>query len=288
MRKFISILGLLLLVSWIFHSCGKEPRFIGIKNAKIMGIQDSLLLFDLDYVAFNPNKVLTKLKSSTIDVYFKNQWVGNAKISEMVSLSANDTIALPVKCALSLNKLHSFYTELIAADSAVFELRGHNKIGISLLYVNNKVAQEIRLNTKSYFEDEVRRSLNANQAFTVENFSIVRMPGLNESEFEMKILIQNTLPIDYVLENMTLGFYPESGNENIATWQLQEPLLQKAMSETKLPVSVKVNHLNLLMSSKLSWLTSQSAKFKLIGMMKVNISGKTFEIPITDFVTLGM
>jgi hypothetical protein len=42
------------------------------------------------------------------------------------------------------------------------------------------------------------------------------------------------------------------------------------------------------MSSKLSWLTSQSAKFKLIGMMQVNISGKTFEIPINDFVTLGM
>ena len=34
MRKFISILGLLLLVSWIFHSCGKEPRFIGIKTQK--------------------------------------------------------------------------------------------------------------------------------------------------------------------------------------------------------------------------------------------------------------
>lgn len=287
MRKFINILGLLLVVSLVFHACGKEPRFIGIKNAKIIGIQDSLLLFDLDYVAFNPNRVSAKLKSSDIDVYFKNQWVGIGKIREVVSLSANDTVELPVKCAVSLNKLHSFYTELIAADSAVFELRGHNKIGISLLNINNKVAQEIHLNTKSYFEDEVRKSLNENSVFSVLNFSMNRFLGLNESEFEMKILIKNTLPIDYVLEDMALGFFPESGDENIATWQLQETLLQKALTETSLPVSVKVNHFNLMLNSRLSWLTTQSAKFRLVGEMKVNISGKSFEIPINDFVTVS-
>ncbi|MBU2526938.1 MAG: LEA type 2 family protein [Bacteroidetes bacterium] len=288
MRKLISILGLLLVVSSVFQACGKEPRFIGIQHAKIIGIKDSLLLFDLDYIAFNPNRVSAKLKSSTIDVYFRKQWVGTGTIQETVALPANDTVALPVKCTVSLNKLHAFYSELIAADSAVFELRGHNKIGISLLSINNKVAQEIHLNTKSYFEDEVRRSLNANRVFSVQNFSMSRFPGLNESEFEMKILIKNTLPIDYVLEDMSLGFFADSGGENLATWQLQTPLFQKALTETSLPVSVKVNHFNLLKSSKLSWLTSQSAKFKLVGKMKVNISGKSFDIPIDDFVTFGM
>lgn len=284
MRKISLYLSfcLLVLVGVILYSCGKEPQFIGLKNAKITGLQDSLLLFDLDYVAYNPNNIKTRLKSSEVAIYYRNQWVGSGSISQGLSLPANDTITAAVNCKVSLNQLHSFYPELMASDSAVFELRGFNKIGLSLLNIHNKVNQQIRLNTKSYFEEEVRKNLNTHKSFSIQKLSVNSLPGLSESEFVMEVLIQNTLPFDYVLEDLALEFLPEGNEEHFATWQLREPLIQKAQSETALPVRVKVNHLNMLKNAKLSWLMTQSAKFRVSGTMKILIAGKSFQIPVND------
>lgn len=288
MKRFIAAIGRLLLVMGVLYSCGKAPEFIGIKNAKIIGLQDSLLLFDLDYVAFNPNKINTKLKSSEVDIYYKNRWVGSGSISQAMSLSANDTIVAPVHCRVSLHQLHAFYPELIATDSAVFEMRGLNKIGFALLNLNNKVNQQISLNTKTYFDEEVRKNLNANKSFSIQKLSMTSLPGLNESAFDMEILIKNTFPFDYILEEMNLKFSPEGNTESLAEWQLQEPLNQKAQSTTALPVKVKVNPMNVFKNSKLSWFMTQSAKFKVAGMMKISISGKVFEIPVSDVVSVGL
>lgn len=290
MRKTPILLSLCLviLMGIVLLSCGKAPQFIGLKNAEIVGLQDSLLFFNLDYVAFNPNKVNTKLKSSDVDIYYKNQWVGNGSITQGMSLPANDTIVAPVKCKVSLNQLQAFYTELMATDSAVFELRGLNKIGFALLNFNNKVDKEISLNIKSYLEDEIQRRLNSKKSFSIQKLAMTSLPGLTESAFDMEILIQNTLPFDYVLEDITLQFTPENNEEILATWQLEEPLTQKAQTETTLPVSVKVNPLIILKNSKLSWLLSQSAKLKVSGVIKISLAGNVFEIPISDVVAVGL
>lgn len=288
MRKIIGGTALLFLLLAVLYSCGKPPEFIGLKNAKIIGLQDSLLLFDIDYIAFNPNRVTTKLKSSEIDVYYKNQWVGSGTISQAMSLPANDTIIAPVKCKLSLNKLHEFYPELMKANSAIFELRGFNKIGFAMLNLNNKVNQQISLNTRLYFEEEVRRNLNANKGFRIQKLAMSSLPGLGESAFNMEILIENALPFDYVIEDLVLQFIPENKQDILASWQLKEPLVQLAQSETSLPVNVTVNHLNVLKNSQLSWFFTQSAKLRVIGKMQVLVAGKSFEIPLNEIVAVGL
>lgn len=290
MRKISLYLSfcLLVLVVVLLYSCGKEPQFIGLKNAKITGLQDSLLLFDLDYVAYNPNNIKTQLKSSDVAIYYRNQWVGSGSISHGLSLPANDTITAAVNCRVSLYQLHKFYPELMASDSAVFELRGFNKIGLSLLNIYNKVDQQIRLNTKSYFEEEVRKILNSQKSFSIQKLSIYSLPRLSESEFALEVLIQNTLPFDYILEDLNLKILSEGNSESLAAWQLSEPLTQKAKSETALPVRVKVNHLNMIKNAKLSWLQTQSAKLRVTGTMKILIAGKSFEIPVNDMVAIAL
>ncbi len=280
---FISLVLLVVLIS-----CNTKPEFIGINNISIEGLKDTVMLVKMDYIVYNPNNVKTKLRQSSMDLFYRDTLVGKGYLDEQITLSPNDTIKVPVRCEVSLAKLSRFYPYLLQSDSTVFTIRGESKIGFLLNSFTIDIDDKIYLNTKKIIKEEINKNLGVSENFKIKTILVNKLPTLSQTNFNIKIEAKNNLSFDYQIEDMQLQFYIDTKDTPIAKWKLEYPIKQKAHNTTQISIDVMVDNFNTLKQTKLSWFIKRKADFIIIGKAQIKIKEYTFTVPINDKMAMDI
>jgi len=274
------IIGLMLV---LMYSCSKKPTFIKIDNVIVNGIKDSLMEVGMDYVVYNPNNVKTKLKQSGMSLYYKDVLVGEGYLNNEISLEANDTIRVPVLCNIQLDKLSTFYPEMLYSDATAFNIKGENKIGFLLNSFTIDVDETIYLNTKEIIKKEINKNLGNSDNFRIKTISVNSLPTINKTNFKVIIEAKNNLSFDYKIQQMELQFYLDSkAIEPVASWTQDKVISQKAFQNTDIPIEVAVDNFNTLKNSKISMLFKKRIDFIVVGEVQIKIQEYVFNVPIND------
>lgn len=284
MKKFVCIL----IFSFLVISCSQKPEFVRVGNVAVSGLKDSLLLVHMDYVVYNPNDVKTKLKQSSMNIYYKDSLVGQGYLDKQISLAANDTVKVPVRCEVTLEKLHHYYPELLESESSIFKVKGDSKVSFLLNSFTIDMDDEIQLNTKKIILKEIKKNISQTNNFKIRSIGANKLPSFNKTELNLKVLAKNNLPLEYTIERMELQFYMDKGNEAVAEWTLAEPLVQKALESVDIPIKASLSNLGILKNAKLSWLTQKKVNFNILGSAEININGYQFNVPIKDSLSIAM
>lgn len=284
MKKIVCIIILAFLVT----SCSQKPEFVRIGNVAVSGLKDSLLLVRMDYVVYNPNDVKTKLKQSSMDIFYKDALVGQGFLDKQISLAANDTVKVPVRCEITMRKLHKYYPELLASESSIFEVKGDSKVSFLLNSFTIDMDDEIQLNTKEIIHNEIKKNISKANNFKIRSITASKLPTFSKTELNLQVLAKNNLPLAYTIEQMELKFFIDGSDVTVAEWTLAEPLVQKALETVNIPIKASLSNLGILKNAKLSWLTQKKINFNILGNADVKIYGYQFNIPIKDTLSLAM
>lgn len=285
MKKILLILIAILLLA----SCKKEyPKFIAIDDIVVIGLKDSLMLVTMDYVVYNPNNVKTTLKESNMNIYYKDIMVGKGYLDKKINLAPNDTIRIPVKCEIGLEKLSKFYPELLDSESTVFTIKGESSIGFLLNSFKINIDDRISLNTQKIIQEEINKNLRDINNFKIERVAIEALPSLDKTNFKIDVKAKNNLPFNYEINKMTLQFYLDNKNTAVANWELDTLIYQKASSSTTIPVNVTTNNFSILKQTKLSWFVKGTADFVVRGEAQIQIQGYLFNVPINDKMSIDL
>lgn len=284
MKKIALVFGAFLL----FTSCSKKPQFIAIEHVTIKGLTDNALVVGMDYVVYNPNNVKTKLRQSSMEIFYKDSLVGKGFLNEQMSLAAKDTIRIPVTCEIELKSLNAFYSELLASDSTEFTLKGNGKVSFLLNSFTIALDDKIHLNTKKAILEEISKNLDYGNNFKIRSISSNRLPSLSKTHLKLGVETLNKLPIAYTINAMNLEFYLDENKGQVAAWAMDEPFHQEALKSTTIPIDVTLNNFDILKQVKFSWLTDQKANFTILGEAQIKIQDYEFNVPIKDHVEIGL
>ncbi|MFC4221147.1 LEA type 2 family protein [Flagellimonas marina] len=284
MKKIALVLGTFLF----FMSCSKKPEFVAIDHVTIKGLTENALVVGMDYVVYNPNNVKTKLRQSSMEIFYKDSLVGKGFLNEQMSLAANDTIRIPVTCEIELKSLNSFYPELLASDSTEFALKGNGKVSFLLNSFTIALDDKIHLNTKKAILEEISKNLDYGNNFKIRSISSNRLPSLSKTHLKLGVETLNRLPIAYTINTMKLEFYLDENKGHVAAWTMDEPFFQEALQSTTIPIDVTLSNFDILKQMKFSWLTNQKANFTILGEAQIKIQEYEFNVPIQDYVEIGL
>ncbi len=269
-------------------SCSQKPEFIRVDNVAITGLQDSLVLLQMDYIVYNPNDVKSQLKQSSMDIFYRDSLVGEGILEKQISLPVNDTVNVPVLCKITLEKLHQYYPEFLVSESAIFTVKGDSKVSFFLNSFTIKMDDEIRLNTKEIIFREIKKNISKTDNFKIQSIGAKKLPSFASTEMNLQILAKNNLPIDYRIEQMDLEIFMDNNEKAVAQWTLTNPLFQKAMGTVAIPVDVNLDNIEILKNAKLSWLTKRKANFSIFGNVEIKIKGYNFNVPIQDTINIAI
>ncbi|MEA1787269.1 hypothetical protein U1E44_14300 [Arenibacter sp. GZD96] len=270
----------------ILISCSKRPEFVEVDNIVILASDSETLTVGMDYIVYNSNNVRTKLRQSSMEIYYKDSLVGHGFLNEEVALSANDTIGIPVSCKINLKRLSIFYPELLASDSSTFDLKGKGTVGFMLNSFNIVLDDQIHLNTKKTILDQIEKNLNNGKNFKLRAISSNKLPSLTKTQLKLQMEAINQMPIAYQIDSLELDFYLDRDNGSVAHWSLEKPYNQSPMGSQIIPLEVTLNNLDMLKQMKFSWLADQKVDFFILGQAQVLIEGYRFKMPINDLLEI--
>ncbi|WP_437370109.1 hypothetical protein [Maribacter litoralis] len=284
MKKLCYILILVLVIT----SCSQKPKFVRIGNVVVAGLKDSLLMVNMDYVVYNPNNVKSKLKQSSMDIFYRDSLVGKGFLDKQISLAANDTVKVPVRCEITLERLHQYYPELLESESSIFMVKGNSKVSFLLNSFVINVDDEIQLDTKEIILRQVKKNISHTNNFKIRSIGASKLPTFSRTELNLKVLTKNNLPLDYTIERMELQFFIDKDKASIAQWTLSEPHFQGALDSVSIPINASLSNIGILKNAKLSWLTQKKVKFNILGKAEIQIKGYQFNVPIKDTLSIAM
>ncbi len=279
---------ILLTLAGTLASCSEKPEFVRVGNVSLVGLKDSLILVNMDYVVYNPNNVRTKLRQSGMQIFYKDALVGHGFLDRQIALAANDTIEVPVRCEIVLDKLNTYYPELLASDSTVFHIKGNGRISFLLNSFTIDMDDEIQLNTKKIIHEEIKKNLGYKDNFKIRSISSDKLPSLSETSLKLQVEARNNLPLDYEISQMKLRFFLDQRKGAVAEWELAEPVKQKANGFSNIPVDVTLSNFDILKQIKFSWLTNKKVNFNILGEVAVKVQEYEFNIPVQDSLTLAL
>ncbi|PRX54963.1 LEA type 2 family protein [Flagellimonas meridianipacifica] len=271
----------------VIISCAKRPEFVAVENIAILNSKNDTLMVGMDYIVYNPNNVRTKLRQSSMEIYYRDSLVGRGFLKEQIVLSANDTIGIPVSCKISLKSLSTFYPELLTSEASTFDLKGNGKVSFMLNSFSIVLDEQIDLNTKEAILTQIEQNLDYGKNFKLRSISSNKLPSLRKTQLRLEMEAVNRMPIAYQIDSLELGFYLDKTKESVAHWTLEKPYDQRPMGSQIIPLQVTLNNLDLLKQMKFSWLTDQKVNFTILGEAQVLIEGYRFNVPIEDLLEIS-
>lgn len=280
---------LYIMVATLFLvSCSQEPHYVRMDNVTVTGLKEDLLLANMHYVIYNPNTVRTKLRQSHMDIYYKDVLVGQGFLDKQIHLKPKDTIKVPVRCEIALEKLHRYYPELLLSDASRFKIKGQSEVSFLLNSFTIHMEDEIYLNTQNSIQKEIDKNISSADNFKIRSVEVNKLPTFSKTELNLQIAAKNNLPLDYTIQQIHLEFFIDQGEEAIAQWTLVQPLHQMALETVTIPVAVSVRHMDILKNVNFSWLTGKKVNFNISGSVDIKIRGYTFKVPIQDTLDVAM
>lgn len=126
----------LLFIMIAFSTLGcseyEEIQFLGLKEVKVNGIRNGVLLLSTQASFNNPNSFKGKLKSADIYVLYKGDTLAHVTNVDKLSVPPNSNFNVPLSLEVSMDKLQNGLLSNIASlfkkKSVELEFKGNIKV----------------------------------------------------------------------------------------------------------------------------------------------------------------
>ncbi len=125
---------LFLIIAFSTIGCGEydQIQFLGLKEVKVNGIRNGVLLLSTQANFKNPNSFKGKLKSADIYVLYKGDTLAHVTNVEKLSVPPNSDFNVPLSLEVSMDKLQkgllSNIASLFKKKSVELEFKGSIKV----------------------------------------------------------------------------------------------------------------------------------------------------------------
>jgi LEA14-like dessication related protein len=258
----------------------KSPDIRGVERIDLVDLQDSLLRVDFTMNIFNPNKYDVSISSSEIETFYSGISVGQGTIEAKTVLKGNDVTSVKTQTWISLPQMAHLYPELLALDTAKFDIVGKSKIKFYISNLSINFDQSIRLNTREIILSQINRNLKDSEFLKVTSVSVDQLPALNRTKFKVSLEIQNNMPFAYTLEQLDINMHLQQEDEPVALWTQSLPVIQAASSISELPLELTVDNFTLIKQMDITKILENERDIFLQGNAKVLINEYAFNVPI--------
>ncbi|MEO6730984.1 MAG: LEA type 2 family protein [Ferruginibacter sp.] len=145
MKKFSpSTLLAFAILTILLISCAtpKELEYRDFKNFEIERLGFSATAIKMDLVYYNPNNFGLQLKSTDLDIFLDNNYLGHTIQEQLVSIPSREEFSIPVKIDVDMKNFLKNGLSSILSNEVTVKVTGTVKVGKANLYKSFPVNYE--------------------------------------------------------------------------------------------------------------------------------------------------
>jgi LEA14-like dessication related protein len=138
------IAALLLLLTLLLTSCStpKELEYRDFKNFTIDKLGFSATAIKMDLVYYNPNNFGLQLKSTELDIFLNNNYLGHTLQDQLVEIPRRAEFAIPVRIDVDMKNLLRNGLATLINNEVVVKVTGVVKVGKANIFKGLSVNYE--------------------------------------------------------------------------------------------------------------------------------------------------
>ena len=146
--KFFQLPTLLIttVLTTLLISCStpKELEYRDFKNFTIDKLGFSATSIKMDLIYYNPNNFGLQLKSSELDIFLDNNYLGHSVQEQLVSIPRRDEFSIPIKIDVDMKNLLKNGMATLLRNEVLVKVTGTLKVGKANLFKTLPVNYEGR------------------------------------------------------------------------------------------------------------------------------------------------
>ncbi|MEP7111589.1 MAG: LEA type 2 family protein [Ferruginibacter sp.] len=135
----ISIILTILLISC---STPKELEYRDFRNFTVDKLGFSATTIKMDLIYYNPNNFGLQLKSTDLDIFLDNNYLGHTIQEQFVSIPRREEFAVPIRIDVDMKNLLKNGLVTLLSNEVMVKVTGSVKVGKGSIYRNFPVTYE--------------------------------------------------------------------------------------------------------------------------------------------------
>lgn len=141
-KKFsVAVLGLLTLLL-VSCSAPKELEYRDFRNFTIENVGFSATAIKMDLIYYNPNSFGLQLKSTDLDVFLDNNYLGHTVQEQFVVVPRQAEFAVPIKIDVDMKNLLKNGLNSLVRNEVTVKVTGSVKVGKGNIFKSFPVSYE--------------------------------------------------------------------------------------------------------------------------------------------------
>ena len=123
-------------------SSPKELEYQDYKNFHLqnLGYNSSRVTLDLQY--YNPNNFGLQLRSTELDIYINNNFLGHSSSDTLINIPRRDTFLLPIKFDMDMKNVFKNAWNTMVGNEVTVKVTGKIKVGKANVFMSMPVNYE--------------------------------------------------------------------------------------------------------------------------------------------------
>jgi len=132
------------VLTTLLISCStpKELEYRNFKNFTIDKLGFSATSIKMDLIYYNPNNFGLQLKSTELDIFLDNNYLGHSVQEQLVSIPRREEFSIPVKIDVDMKNLLRNGLATLWSNEVIVKVTGMVKVGKANLYKSLPVNYE--------------------------------------------------------------------------------------------------------------------------------------------------
>jgi len=124
------------VLTTLLISCStpKELEYRNFKNFTIDKLGFSATSIKMDLIYYNPNNFGLQLKSTELDIFLDNNYLGHSVQEQLVSIPRREEFSIPVKIDVDMKNLLRNGLATLWSNEVIVKVTGMVKVGKANLY----------------------------------------------------------------------------------------------------------------------------------------------------------
>lgn len=126
----------IVLLTILLASCStpKELEYRNFQNFTIDKVGFSATTIKMDLVYYNPNNFGLQLKSTDLDVFFDNNYLGHTVQEQLISIPSRGEFSVPIKIDVDMKNLLKNGISSLFSNEVIVKVTGSVKVGKANLF----------------------------------------------------------------------------------------------------------------------------------------------------------
>lgn len=280
MKKISLIVNVFFLLIVFTSSCIKKPTLIKVNSVTVKAVTDSLIYLDFNYDIRNPNQFKYSIKNSSANIYYKDSLIGNASMKDKISLPPQDTVSINMNCRIELIKISPFFADFIQSDQLDLRAKGNSKTG-PFSWITVGFDEVFTMNTNEIVQQEIKKYFLRNRMH-IYSLKIDKIPGFQQSNFQLSIGLDNDLPIKISIQSLDLDLYLNEHEPPFGKSKLNKTVEVQPNVPINLPLDLELHQMTLVSQFDPKWLFNPKVNVLVKGEALLKIGEYKFTVPVKE------